>query len=270
MMHSFEYHVPASVREAVGLLADDAGACPLAGGMSLLSAMKLRLSAPTQLIDLRRIPGLGDIRIENERLKIGAMTRHAEVAANAGLRGKLPALARLAGGIGDRQVRNRGTLGGSIANNDPAACYPAAVLALDATIETDRRRIPAPEFFLDLFETALEPDELVLAVEFRISKRAAYVKIPHPASRFALAGVFVADFGNDCIRVAVTGAGPVVFRARELEDALARSFTPQAAREVALRPDGLNADLAATAQYRAHLVSVAAARAVEAALGQPI
>jgi aerobic carbon-monoxide dehydrogenase medium subunit len=268
MMRAFDYATPVTVGEATAAMGDTEAKL-LAGGMSLLSAMKLRLAAPSTLVDLRKIPELRGISLSGRSLVIGAMTRHAEVASNPLLLDRLPALAGLAGGIGDRQVRNRGTLGGSLANNDPAACYPAGVLALDATIRTNRRIIAAAAFFKGLYETALEDDEVIISVAFPIPVRAAYVKFPHPASRFALMGAFVADFGKSDIRVALTGAGPFVFRSQELEEALRVEFSMASAKAAKVPARGLNSDLAAAADYRAHLCSVIAGRAVAAILATP-
>jgi carbon-monoxide dehydrogenase medium subunit len=259
-MYEISYERPATVAAAVELLRATGGKA-LAGGQTLLPTMKLRLAQPGTVVDLGAIRELRGIRHESDVLVIGAMTRHAEVAASAKVRAAIPALAQLAGGIGDRQVRNMGTIGGSVANNDPAACYPAALLALDAVVLTDRRSIPAADFFIGMYETALQEGELVTAVRFPIPHRASYVKFRQQASRFAVAGVFVAQ-AQGGVRVAVTGAASSVFRCRELEQAFERSFTPAAARAVALAPDGMASDLHASAEYRAHLVPVIAARAV--------
>ncbi len=264
-MYAFNFERAADAGSAVARLKADGDAKFLGGGQSLLAAMKLRLAAPSALVDVTRIPGMAEIRVENDELVIGAAARHADVAANAEVLKRIPALAALAGGIGDRQVRAMGTLGGSLANDDPAACYPAAVLGLNATVVTDRRNIAADNFFKSLYETALEPDELITAVRFPSPDQAAYIKFPNPASRFALVGVMVARFGK-IVRVSVTGAADSVFRCAPLELALAASFTPAAARAVVLDPGGLNADLHASAEYRAHLIPVLAARAVEQAL----
>src|ERR1700687_1965638 len=226
-MQAFGYYDPISVRKAAGIAVDKTEARYLAGGQSLLAAMKLRLTAPTDLIDLGHIPELRGIRVEKKgaAIVVGAMARHAEVAASLDVSARIPALAALAGMIGDRQVRNRGTLGGSIANNDPASDYPAALLALGATVQTERREIAAATFFKGLFETALAPGELILSVTFPVPKRAAYMKFRNPASRFALVGVFVADTAEG-IRVAVTGAGSRgVFRAKAMEEALAKRWS---------------------------------------------
>jgi carbon-monoxide dehydrogenase medium subunit len=268
MMRGFHYTAPVTISEAAAALADPE-AKMIAGGMSLLSAMKLRLVAPSALVDLRKIPELRGIAKQGQSLVIGSMMRHADVASDPVVLEHLPALAVLAGGIGDRQVRNRGTLGGSLANNDPAACYPAATLALGAIIQTDRRAIRAQDFFKGLYETALEHDEVIISVAFPITARAAYVKFPHPASRFALVGAFVADFGHGDIRVAITGAGPSVFRSAEIEQALKADFSVASARAAKVSAHGLNSDLAAAPDYRAHLCSLMASRAVAAILSTP-
>ena len=262
-MYSFEYQRPAALADA--LAAAGADAKYLAGGQSLVQALKLRLANVPQLVDLGALAELRGIRIAADAVTVGAMTRHAEVAQSRELAAAIPALADLAGGIGDQMVRNMGTLGGSLANADPAACYPAAVLGLGATIRTDRRSIAADDFFLGLYETALEPGELIVSVSFPRVERAAYLKFKHPASRFAIVGVFVAK-GRDGVRVAVTGAQSRVFRATAIERALAVSFTPAAAAGVELAPDDMVSDLHASADYRAALVSVIASRAVEKAL----
>lgn len=263
-MYEVAYHRPANLAEAVTMLKETEGR-PLSGGQTLLGAMKLRLAQPGTLVDLGGLAELRGIRREGDTLVIGAGMRHAEVAASDVVRQSIPALARLAGGIGDRQVRNMGTIGGSVANNDPAACYPSAVLALDGVVETTERKIAAADFFTGMYETALGPVELVTAVRFAIPKRAAYVKFEQQASRFAVVGVFVAD-GASGIRVTVTGAAGAVFRCQPLEEALTKSFTPAAARAVSIAADDLNSDLHANAEYRAHLIPVMAARAVEQAL----
>ena len=263
-MTPFAFHRPASQASALQLHQAGDDARYLAGGQSLLPAMKLGLAAPSDLIDLALLPGANAIALQGGTLRIGAMTPHAVVAASAEVKTKLPALAALADGIGDPAVRTRGTLGGSLAQNDPAACYPAAVLGLGATVHTDRRQIAADDFFLGLYETALQPGELITAVSFPIPQRAAYVKFKQPASRFALVGVFVSQ-GPQGVRVAVTGAGPCVFRANALEAALGKSFTAQALDGVSVPADSLNSDLHGSAAYRAHLVGVLARRAVSQA-----
>jgi carbon-monoxide dehydrogenase medium subunit len=262
-MYAVEFARPKTLADAASLLASTGGR-PLAGGQSLVAAMKLRLSQPGTLVSLSAIPDLKGIRKDGERLVIGAMTRHAEIASSDIVKAAMPAVSSLAEGIGDRQVRNMGTLGGSLANNDPAADWPAAVLGIGATIRTNKRAISAADFFKGMFETALAPDEIITAVEFPTAQRAGYAKFPNPASRFALVGVFVARFANGDVRVAVTGAAPSVFRATAIEDALKKSFTPAAAKGVKVVANGLNSDLHGSAEYRAHLISVMASRAVAA------
>lgn len=263
-MYGFELHQPKSVNEAIALLRKSDSKL-LAGGQTLVAAMKLRLASSESLIELGAIAELRGIRREGDAIVIGASTRHAEVAESAEVRQAIPALAGLAGGIGDRQVRNLGTLGGSVANSDPAACYPAAVLGLGATVHTNTRKIAADDFFKSLYETALHGDEIITAISFPIPKRAAYVKFRNPASRFATVGVFVSE-GRDGIRVAVTGCAGCVYRATEIEKALAENFSPEAARAVQVSAKGLNSDLHASAEYRAHLIPVIAGRAVAKAL----
>ena len=262
-MYAFTYERPASQADALKLA--QAGGKLLAGGQTLLASMKLRLAAPEQLVDLGAIPELKGIRREGNSIVIGAMTCHADVAESAELRAAIPALAALAGGIGDKQVRARGTLGGSVANNDPAADYPAALLALGATVHTTARAIAADDFFQGLFATALEEGELITAVSFPIPKKAAYVKFVQPASLFALIGVFVAQTDGGA-RVAVTGGGNCVFRHAGLEAALSASFTPDAVAGVATDEGEMSSDLHGSAAYRAHLVGVMAQRAVAQAL----
>jgi carbon-monoxide dehydrogenase medium subunit len=263
-MHEFDYHQPRRVEEAAELLSAKGDAKVLAGGMSLLPALKLRLARYSDLISLDGVEGLRGIDRIDDTVAIGAMTRHHEVAYSAEVRQAVPALAALAGGIGDPMVRNRGTIGGSIANADPAADYPCAVLGLGATVVTDRRGIAADDFFTGLFETALAPGEIVTQVRFPIPQVAAYGKLPNPASRFALVGVFVARFA-DRVRVAVTGAGPCVFRLERAEHMLAKQFSSSALDRFKIEPKGLNSDIHATAEYRAHAVGVILKRAVEAA-----
>jgi carbon-monoxide dehydrogenase medium subunit len=265
-MHAFEYHRPGSSKDAIALAGKKEEGRYLAGGQSLVQAMKLRLSSPTDLIDLGTIKELAGIKVSGGTVEIGAMTRHADVAGSKDVQKTIPALAQLAGIIGDRQVRHMGTLGGSIANNDPAADYPGAVLGLGATITTNKRKIEADKFFKGLYETALEPGELITSVAFPAPKRAAYMKFKNPASRFALVGVFVADFGGGKVRVAVTGAGAVVFRQAEMEKALAAKFAPDAVASIKVKQDGLNNDLHASPEYRAHLITIMCKRAVEQAL----
>ncbi|HVO90006.1 MAG TPA: xanthine dehydrogenase family protein subunit M [Casimicrobiaceae bacterium] len=262
-MYAFEYRKPESLAAAASALAQSGGKA-LAGGQSLVAAMKLRLAQPGTLVDLGAIPELKGIRKDGNGLTIGAMTRHAEVASSDIVKQSLPALAALAEGIGDRQVRNMGTLGGSIAHNDPAADWPSALLALGATVNTNKRKINADDFFKGLFETALAPDEIITSVTFPLASKAAYVKFPNPASRFALVGVFVAQ-GPQGVRVAVSGAGPCAFRSKPLEDALGRQWSADAAKQVKIDSTGLNNDLHGSPEYRAHLIPVLASRAVAAA-----
>jgi aerobic carbon-monoxide dehydrogenase medium subunit len=266
-MYAFNYHKPSSLADAAAKLAAAPDAKLLAGGQTLVAAMKLRLAAPSDLVDLAAVSELRGIKVDGNNLVIGATTTHAAVAASADVRGKIAALAHLAEGIGDRMVRNVGTLGGSVANNDPAADYPAGLVGLGATVITQKRRIAADDFFRGMYETALEPGEIITGVSFPIPKRAGYVKFPNPASRYAIVGVFVAETGSG-IRVAVTGAGPVVFRVPAMEKALSANFSADALKGIAVDASSLNGDMHASAEYRAHLVSVIAKRAVEQALGR--
>jgi carbon-monoxide dehydrogenase medium subunit len=262
-MRNFEFHRPQSVADAVKLLKGNDAAKLLAGGQSLLPVMKLDLAAPSDLVSLARIPGLKEIRSEGGDLVIGALVTHDEVASSPEVRKRIPGLAGLAGGIGDAQIRNRGTIGGSLAHADPAADYPAAVVALGATIVTDRRSIAAGDYFTGLFSTALAPDEIITAVRFPVPERAAYAKFPHPASKYAVVGVMVAKTAGG-VRVAVTGAGPKVFRLPALEAALATKFAPEAAGSVAVSPGELRTGGEASPEYLAHLVKVMAKRAIQA------
>ncbi|MBM3396265.1 MAG: xanthine dehydrogenase family protein subunit M [Betaproteobacteria bacterium] len=264
-MYAFNYHRATSTADAAAKLGANSDAKLLAGGQTLLAAMKLRLANPSDLVDLAGIADLAGIRKEGNALVIGAMTRHAEVAESADVRASLPALARLAGGIGDRMVRNMGTLGGSIANNDPAADYPAAVVGLGATVHTNRRKIDGDAFFTGMYGTALDAGEIVTAVAFPLAKRAGYAKFPNPASRYALVGVFVSE-GAGGVRVAVTGAGSCVFRVSAMEKALATQFTAASLSGITVASDELNSDMHASAEYRAHLIGVMAGRAVTDAL----
>jgi carbon-monoxide dehydrogenase medium subunit len=264
-MYAFTYHRPTSIRQAVNLLAKNPEAKVLAGGHSLLPVMKLRLASPSALIDIGRLDGLNSIEVKGRSIVIGALARHVEVANSQAVKDTLPALAELAGMIGDPAVRHRGTLGGSLANNDPNADYPAAVLGLGATIITTKRRIAADDYFKGLFTTALEPDEIITKVSFPIAKKAAYQKFKHPASGFALVGVFVSKRGSD-IRVAVTGAGANgVFRVTSFEEALKKRFSPKSIGGMTVPADGMNSDIHGSAEYRAHLIGVLARRALAAA-----
>lgn len=259
-MQAFTYTKPASVVDAAKAAAAD-NAKIIAGGQSLLPSMRLGLAAPESLIDLSALADLRGIRVAGGVVRIGAMTTHAEVAASAEVAKAIPALADLAGRIGDRQVRNRGTIGGSLANNDPAACYPAAVLGLGATVHTNQRDIAADDFFVAIYTTALNEGELITAVSFPVPEKAGWQKFKQPASRFSLVGVFVSK-GPKGVRVAVTGAGPGVFRVEALEKALAADWSAAACAGVKVSPDGLNSDLHGSAEYRAALIPVLAGRAV--------
>ncbi|GLH77958.1 carbon monoxide dehydrogenase [Bradyrhizobium sp. SSBR45G] len=264
-MYEFKYHRPATVRQAANLLTKNEDAKLVAGGHTLVPVMKQRLASPPHLVDLSHVEGLDTIEVKGRNLVIGAMARHAEVANSATVGEAIPALAHLAGLIGDPAVRHRGTIGGSIANNDPTADYPAACLALGATIVTNKRKLKAEEFFQGLFTTALEPDEIITKVSFPLAKKAAYVKFRNQASRYALVGVFVARRPSD-VRVAVTGAGGNgVFRVTAFEEALQKRFSPKVLDGIAVSADGLNSDIHGSAEYRAHLIGVLARRAVDAA-----
>lgn len=264
-MVDFDYARPLRVAEAVRLLAAEPGAKALAGGQSLIPVLKQRLARPTLLVDLQALPELRGIEITPDHVRIGAFTRHAEVAASPAVAEALPALAAMACGIAHPQVRHMGTIGGSLAHNDPGADYPAAVLGLGATLVTDRRRVEADQFFRGLFETALEPGELLLAVEFPRHRRSGYCKMPHPASGLVNTGAWVTRL-PDGVRVAVNGAAPCVFRHVQAEQCLAARFDPAALEPLRTDAQGLNADMHASAAYRAHLVDVAVARALAMAL----
>jgi carbon-monoxide dehydrogenase medium subunit len=263
-MYAFNYQRPASLEEAAKSAAAADDGKYLAGGMTLIPTMKQRLAQPSDLIDLSAIAELSGIRREGDEIVIGATTTHAQVAASEEVQNAIPALAALADHIGDPAVRARGTIGGSIANADPAADYPAAVVGLGATVQTNERSIAADDFFTGLFETALDETELVTAVHFPIPSRAGYAKFPNPASRYAVVGVLVSETAGST-RVAVTGAGPSVFRVDEMEKALAGDFSPEALNGISVPADGLNSDIHASDEYRAHLVTVMAKRAVAAA-----
>jgi len=262
-MYNFNYHRPSSLADAAKAVTSVEEGKLVAGGMTLIPTLKQRLAKPSDLVDLGGIAELKDIKKDGNTIVIGAMTRHADVAASDVVKSAIPGLAALADGIGDPQVRNRGTIGGSIANNDPAADYPSAVVALNATVVTNKRKIAADDFFKGMFETALQPGEIVTAVQFPIPEKAAYSKFPNPASRYAIVGVFVAKTAGGA-RVAVTGAGASVFRQKEMEGALGKSFSPDAVANVKQSASGLNSDIHASAEYRAHLVTVMAKRAVAA------
>jgi carbon-monoxide dehydrogenase medium subunit len=264
-MYEFKYHRPATVRQAANLLVKNEDAKVIAGGHTLVPVMKQRLASPPHLVDLSHIEGLDAIEMKGRSLVIGATAKHADVATSPIVGEAIPALAELAGGIGDPAVRHKGTIGGSLANNDPTADYPAAVLALGATIVTNKRRLRAEEFFQGLFSTALESDEIITKVMFPLPKKAAYIKFRNQASRYALVGVFVAKRPSD-VRVAITGAGSDgVFRATAFEEALKKRFSHKVLDGISASADGLNSDLHGSAEYRAHLIGVLTRRAVEAA-----
>ncbi len=263
-MENFTYHRPTKPADAVKAMKDAADGKFLSGGMTLLPTMKQGLAAPSDIIDLGGLGNSG-VAVAGDKVTVKAGTVHADVATDAGVKKAIPALAALAGGIGDPHVRNRGTIGGSIANNDPAADYPAAVVGLNATVVTSARSVAGDKFFTDMFTTALKDDEIVTAVEFPVPKRAAYVKFPNPASRYAMVGVLVAELKDGSVRVAVTGAGPKVFRVPDMEKALEANFSADAIGGIKVKASGLNSDMHASPEYRAHLVSVLARRAVAAA-----
>ena len=258
-MKHFNFYEAKNVKEAVK--ATSKNSAFLSGGQTLIPSMKLRLSSFSDIINVKNIKDLQGIKVSGKSVKIGAATKHAEVASSKDVKKAIPALAALAGGIGDMQVRNKGTLGGSIANNDPSACYPSACIALNAVIHTSSRKIDVDKFFKGMFETALKKDELVTAVEFAIPEKSAYIKIPNPASRYALVGVFLAKYKKETI-CAVTGAQPVVFRSKEIEKALSNNFNPNSLNDLNLKSNDMNADIHASADYRASLVVTAAQKAV--------
>jgi aerobic carbon-monoxide dehydrogenase medium subunit len=267
-MYSFTFHRPETLRQAASLLSKNEDAKLLAGGHTLLPTMKLRLANPPQLIDLSRIEGLAGIELKGRALVIGAMTRHVDVHTSPVVQQAAPVIAKLAGMIGDPAVRHMGTIGGSVANNDPTADYPAACLGLGATIITNKRRIKADDFFTGMFSTALEPAEIITKVSFPLPKKAAYQKFRNQASRYALVGVFVGKRGSD-IRVAVTGAGGNgVFRVHSFEEALKKRFSPKSLEGLNVPADGINSDIHGSAEYRAHLIGVLARRAVAEAIGK--
>ena len=258
-MKSFNFKSATNTKEAAKLVSGRATF--LAGGMSLLPAIKLRLAAYSDLINIKKIKSLSGIKVSSKSLKIGATTTHAEVAASKEVGKSIPSLAELAEGIGDPQVRNRGTIGGSIANNDPAADYPSACLALNATIHTSKRKIAADKFFKGMFDTDLKKGELIESIEFEVPEKSAYAKYPNPASRYAIVGVYVAKL-KDKVRVAITGAGSCVYRSKEIEEALSSNFSPSAVENVNISSKGLNSDIHASAEYRAHIIKVMTRKAV--------
>ncbi len=261
-MYDFAYHKPGSVADAVKILSADPDARPISGGQTLLPALKHRLNKPSAVVDLSGIAEMKGIRREGDKLVIGALAKHMEVANSPEVKAAIPALAQMASTIGDTQVRNRGTIGGSVANNDPAADYPSAVLGLGATVVTDKRRIAADDFFQGMFTTALEPGELLVAIEFPIPEKAGYAKMRNPASRYSMAGVFVAK-GPAGVRVAAHGAGANgAFRVTQMEAALSANWSQDAVAGIKLDPSQMNGDIHGSAEYRAHLVTVMAKRAV--------
>ena len=263
-MHDFNYHRPARLADAVKMIKKAREGALMSGGMTLLPTMKQRLAAPEDIIDLTGLDNTG-IKVLKTKVSIAAGTCHADVAANRDLKKAIPGLSALAGQIGDPHVRHRGTIGGSIANNDPAADYPAALVALNATVITSKRKIPADKFFKGMFETALGRDEIITGVDFPIPDKSGYAKFPNPASRYAIVGVFVARMKNSECRVAVTGAGPGVFQQKAMAKALGNNFASSAVAGIKTKPDNLNEDMHASQEYRAHLVGVMARRAVSAA-----
>ncbi|HEY4167399.1 MAG TPA: xanthine dehydrogenase family protein subunit M [Reyranella sp.] len=263
-MYDFAYHRPKTLAEATAALKGKDEARAMSGGMTLIPTLKQRLAKPSDVVDLNGIKELAGIKVDGNNVVVGGMTRHFDVSVSPDVKKVVPALAYLAGHIGDPAVRNRGTMGGSVANNDPAADYPAAVLGLNATVTTNSRTIKADDFFKGLFETALEDGELITSISFPKADKAGYMKFPNPASRYAMVGVFVAKTGNN-VRVAVTGAGSCVFRVKAMEDALAKNFSSDAIKDIKVPADGLNSDIHGSAEYRAHLVNVMARRAVDQA-----
>jgi len=258
-MKNFNYHSAKNSKEATKLSSNKSAY--LAGGMTTLPSMKLGLASYSDIIDIKNIKDLSGIKVSGKSLKIGAITKHADVASSKEVKKTIKSLSDLADGIGDPQVRNRGTLGGSIANNDPAADYPSACVALNATIHTDKRKIPAEKFFKGMFETDLKKGELIQSVEFQVPEKSCYMKFPNPASRYAIVGVYIAKFKKEVI-VAVTGAQPVVYRSKELEKALNSNFSESAINNVRIKPSSLNSDIHASSDYRAHLITALAKKAV--------
>jgi len=262
-MYDFDYHRPAKLADAEKIISKQKEGVLMSGGMTLIATMKQGLAAPSDVVDLSGLGNVG-IKVMKSKVTIKAGTTHAEVARNGELKKAIPGLAALAGEIGDPQVRHKGTLGGSIANNDPAADYPAALMALNATVITNKRSIDADKYFKGMFETALRRGEIVTAVDFPIPEKSGYAKFANPASRYAIVGVFVADHGKD-VRVGVTGAGPGVFRQKAMERALTKDFSVEAIENIVTNGDDLNEDMHASPEYRAHLVGVMAKRAIKAA-----
>ncbi len=258
-MKNFSFHTPINTKEATKLITNRSTF--LAGGMTLLPAIKLRLAEYSNIVNIKKIKNLNGIKVSSKFLKIGSTTNHFDVASSKEVKKTIPSLAELAEGIGDPQVRNRGTIGGSIANNDPAADYPSACLALNATIHTTNKKIPAEKFFTGMFETSLKKGELIESIEFEIPEKSSYAKFPNPASRYAIVGVYVAKFKKE-VRVAITGAGSYVFRSKEIEEALFNNFSTFSIDKVNISSTGLNSDIHASAEYRAHIIKVMAKKAV--------
>ncbi len=260
-MYNFDYHKPKSLAEAVAAIKKASDGKLIAGGQTLIPTLKQRLAQPSDLVDLSGVAELSGIKVDGKTVTIGAMTKHHQVAISAEVAKAIPALHEMAGLIGDPQVRNLGTLGGSIANADPAADYPAAIVGLKASIKTNERTISGDDFFKGIFTTALKDGEIIVSVTFQAPDKSTYQKFRNPASRFAMVGVLVAKYGNE-VRVAVTGAGPSVFRVKAMEDALAKNWSPDAVANIKVPSSGLNSDIHGNAEYRAHLVTVMAKRAV--------
>jgi len=258
-MKNFNFYTALNTKDAIK--SSSSKSTFLAGGMTLIPAIKLRLAAYSDIINIKKIKGLSGIKVSSKSLKIGSTTKHVEVADSKEVKKVIPSLAALAEGIGDPQVRNRGTIGGSIANNDPAADYPSACLALNATIHTNNKKVPADKFFTGMFETSLKKGELIESVEFEIPEKSSYVKFPNPASRYAVVGVFVAKLKKE-VRVAITGAGSCVFRSKEIEEALSKNFSTSSIDNINISSKGLNSDIHASAEYRAHIIKVMAKKAI--------
>ena len=268
-MQDFVYHKPMSLEAAAEIIEGLEDGIFIAGGQTILPVMKFGLAQPTDLVDLKAIKELRNINIKENIISIGAMCTHDAVTSSGDIKSILPGLAGLAGHIGDVQVRNRGTIGGSLANNDPSADYPAAVLALNAMIKTNKREISADDFFIDMFETVLDEGEIITRVDFPFADLSAYAKFPNPVSRYAIAGVFVSKTSHE-VRIAITGAGPVVFRSFDMEASLSKDFSANAIKNIFINPDNLNNDLHASGEYRAHLINILARRAVETAINKGV
>ncbi len=260
-MYNFNYKKPSSISEAKSIFSSCDDASYIAGGMTLIPTLKQRLAMPSDLIDLSSISELKSIKVEEECITVGAMCSHKQISESDKIRTALPALSNLASMIGDPQVRNRGTIGGSVANSDPSADYPAALLSLNAKIYTSERTIDVEDFFIGLFETTLNEGEIVTKISFPICEKASYKKFPNPASGYAVVGAFL-SMKNDIIRVAITGAGPKVFRIKQMEEKLSKSFSTDSIKDIVVSHDDLNSDLHASSEYRSHLINVMVNRAV--------